>query len=190
MARNSLAPGYVVIHYTVAGLEHTQTLPVFPVMPAGTGTLLFSKGGSSIAWVTAITAYLNASKGLFSSADATLDFADLFTQADEFSAPVFQDTHSFAIAGTNATATTESGQAVFGWRTQNGGRGKSQWMETAFPDDFIQVPASYGTDAATFATYVLGATSIVYARDGSFMSSGIRLITKENDKLRKIRLNL
>lgn len=190
MASNCLAPGFVRVFYNSNTHEHRMTIPVFPVLPAGASTLLYEKGGATLAWLTGITAVITVIKARYPAA-ASFETAEIWTQADCESVPLLQDTQTLGIAGTLGSGATAYMQSLFTFRTQFGGRGKLMLMEPGGTVDVKSFPPTFGGDAAlqAISDYVIGSTSIVYARDNSFNASAIKYISKVNDKLRKKYLN-
>lgn len=184
MPINSLYPGFVKLFYNSNGHEHVQTIPVQPYIGVGGGWWLTRKDGTpGSVWTTQIVTYATLLRPYFHSSSA-INRAELWTMASPTSDPVYRETHTIALAGTSATAPTPYLQRSVTYRAQLGGLYRWMLMETSEVMNAELYPPFSGTDLA-MANYLTGGTSIVCARDGSFLVVPIRLLTKTNDQLRK-----
>lgn len=188
MAINCLAPGYTKIAYTSNAHPHTM---VIPVLPDGSGLAMHikTKAGASIVWSVGVGALVALLAPMFDTT-ATFSGAEIYTQDDCASAPVFQDSMALAIAGTNGGSAFRFQQYAFSFRSVLGGRGFIKLMESDWQGNDQKVPyAAMEATPKALADYLTGTTSLFYARDNSYLSACLNGVTKVNDELRKRYLN-
>jgi hypothetical protein len=184
MAINSLYPGFVKIFYNSNGHEHVQTVPVQPYIGVGGGWWLTRKDGTPGAvWTTQIATYAALLRPYIHTTGA-INRAELWTMASPTADPIYQDSVTLTLAGTNATVATPYLQRSVTYRSQTGGLYRFILMETSEGRDLEAYPPFSGIDLAT-ANYLVSGPSVVCARDGGFLVVPIRLLTKTNDQLRK-----
>jgi hypothetical protein len=187
---NCLAPGFIRLFYTSNSHPHVQ---VIPVSPSGSGgsIQLTQKNGSLVDWDTAMISYVALARAIFHTAD-TFDSAEIFTQADCDSAPVFQDNMTFSgINGTQTPADVPWSQDVMTFRTVGGGRAKLQFMETVYAVDLhVPIPGGSGSETDAIAAFATGSTSFITGRDNTYLAAPLNQTTKTNDQLRKKFLDL
>ncbi len=185
MASNCLAPGYVKIFYSSNGHSHTQTLPVKPASVVSNFHLL-TKDGTNVAIADALEAYYAVWAGFFATGD-TMDGFEQYTQANCASAPVFQGAGTLTgFIGASGSADVQWGQADFTFKSAGGGRGLLKLLETPLPVDTKSALNSYVSGTIRdFVDYLIGDSSWILARDNTYLSRPINLVTKTNDALRK-----
>lgn len=187
MTHSSMYPGYCKLKYTRGSVPHRQILPVYwaGAPTPGSEPTLTLKNASTVAADTAIAAYVAAIKPQFHSG-VTFVEAEWWRMDSEISDPYYLWTTSLNVAGTSGGTTQVAGQAVFTFRSQNGGILRLYYMETTdTPNTVVNPPYGAGTITKAVADYVTAGTSWITARDNGFLVAPIRKLTKTNDKLRK-----
>lgn len=182
---NCLAPGYAKLDYQSNGHQHVMTLPVIP--SGSGGSIVFEKkGGGTTTPLNAWDALADVLLPFFATGDS-FNAITVFTQADCDSAPVFQ--YTSVLTGQNGTAGGSDVpwvQTVLTFRSQDGGRGKFQFMESNEPNNQHFALSSVSTGAVhDLAVYLTSNDSWIAARDNSFLASALNLTSKTNDELRK-----
>lgn len=190
MARNSLSPGYLKIKYTSNAHPHVMTLPVNPVAPAGASTMLTDSSAAPQLWTSAVADIVLILKALLKTT-ASIDSAEVWTQATPTSVPIFQASVAVGVAGTSSAATVQWSQLAFSFRTAAGGRAKFVVLEGVNAVDNKYPAPLYAGNAAMQAvdSYLTGASCVVWGRDNAYIASGIQAVVKTNDALRKKFLN-
>lgn len=183
MTVNSLFPGFVRMLYTGNAHPHIQVLPVKSITPNGASWDLGTKSGGVLDWASAVLAYATVFVPFLASTDEVIS-ASLWQIASVGADPIFLAEDDISLAGTNAGAAVPMGQAVMTFRTSLGGLYRWYCMEPAIADDTILFPPYTGPFLALF-NYLTGVNSVVVGRDGGSPTSSIRLVSKENDALRK-----
>lgn len=190
MAIHSLAPSYCNMQYTVDAFIHHHVFPVIIEALDGDTTILDTKDGGSVLWTAGIDAYVLVLKYMYPTANATIDFVDLYSMPTDEDAPVFVSNYPVNVAGGSASAYIPSAQALVTYRSSGGNLGKSMFLETIYAANQKIAPAALPAAIDAVVDYLISGDSIVFARDGSPLSTAIRMTTKTNDKLRKLRLGL
>lgn len=183
MAANSLYPGFWRIHYTSNGHTHVMVVPVKPVNVGGTWFFQDKQGNTVSGLVAAATAYVTLLKPFMHTSSTFVD-VELWTMTTPTADPIFQDVQPLGIAGTGATATIPREQFVGTFRTQGGSLWRLYLMEAIVQTDQVINPP-YNATYATLVNGLTGNNSYVAGRDGSFLNSCVRFVSKENDALRK-----
>lgn len=186
MAVNTLAPGFVKLHYIGAqNIQHTMTFGVLNDNFALAIPTIKTKDGSSVAINTAVSAFVTILKALMAASVTFQDF-DLWSKPTPTDDPIWLYNGSLAVVGTNAAATVANSQLVASYRSGAGGNGKIYLLEQSYAVNNVYKPTAYG-DAAklALANYLIGTSSMVYARDNGFPVSVPRMMTKTNDVMRK-----
>lgn len=188
MATNSLAPGFIKVFYESSLAPHVMTFGIrAPGYNAGTGQWeVKQKNETVVYWVTGLTTLINLVKAVV-PATVTFQYAELWTQADENTAPVFVDTAQLTIVGTHASAVQPASQMVWSYRTGAGGTGKLTVLDQSAASPNVRfLGPNYGHALyKAVADHLVGTTSIVVGRDGDAPITVTKVITKTNDALRK-----
>jgi len=189
MAINCLAPGYIKLFYSSNGHAHVQTIPVKPASVAANFHVL-TKDNTNIDMAAAMTAFYAVWKPFFPATDS-LDSFEQYTQANCASAPVFQGTGTLVgLVGTAGGANVPWAQCDLTFKSAAGGRGIFKMLENVLAVDSKTDLNSYGASPeGDLRDYLIGSSSWFLARDGSYLSRPINLVTKTNDALRRKYLN-
>lgn len=183
MAINSLYPGFWKIHYTSNGHTHVMTVPVKPVNVGGVWFFQDKQGNTTAQLSAAATAYVTLIKPFMNTGSTFVD-VEFWSMATPTSDPIFQETVVLGIAGTSASATIAREQFSGAFRTVGGGLWRLYLMEAIVQIDQVTNPP-YNATYATLVNGLIGGQSYVAGRDGTFLSSCVRFVAKENDALRK-----
>lgn len=186
MAVNTLAPGFVKLHYIgPQNIQHTMTFGVLNDNFALAIPTIKTKDGSSVPINTAVAALVTILKALVAATVTFQDF-DLWSKPTPTDDPVWLYNGSLAVVGTNGTASVANSQLVASYRSGAGGNGKIYLLEQSYPVNNLYKPAAYG-DASklALANYLIGSSCMVYARDNGFPVTVPRMMTKTNDVMRK-----
>lgn len=195
MTQYSLAPGYVKLHYTTVvssvSMSHVMVLPILPSVLDGDDTLLIRKGAAAQLWSTCVDDFVAVLKAIMSAAGlSTIDFADLFSQADVDTAPVFESSHLIGVAGTGGSATQTNGQDTMSFRTSQGNKFNLRIIESINNPNVHQPYSILSTANKAIVDLLLGDDGFVVGRDGAYPSVFLFHTTKYNDVIRRKRLGL
>ena len=185
MAGNDIAPGFVLIHYSSPFGEHKAMIGCSPDGAIGSVWQLTTKSsGGDIPWTTGIDNYITVAKAmLFNSCVFT--YAELFGKLAG-QAPVWLDTYSINVAGTNGTNPVPASQVTFSYRDGLGGRGRIEFLDQSDPVNSKYRGPAYGNVAKlAVVAFMLSSTSWVFSRKGGFPQTVPQILTKTNDVLRK-----
>lgn len=193
MAQYSLAPGYIKLRYSVTinsiAMNHVMTIPIVPESPTWANLNVLQGNGVGVLWTTGITAFVNVAKKLYNASCTFVD-AILYRQDTPTSAPVVMATTALGITGDDAAANGQARGDLYFFTTTGGHPVKILLLENIFTPNLVQQYAALDVDQKAFVDYIKGTTSIVRGRDGLPAIAFQREITKNYDKVRKIRLAL
>jgi hypothetical protein len=161
-----------------------MTCGISPANP--TASIWNTAGGSTNAFDAALDAFVALLKPWFHTSDE-LQGAEVFTQADCASAPIFRFAYDLGgpIAGTSSTADAEWSQASLTFKAGAGGRFRLQLMEQIVAvDEKVALPTG-SAFIANLTNYILSVDNVLFARNNTFPVFPLNLVTKTNDKLRK-----
>lgn len=193
MAQNSLYPGYVVVHYTVAGRPHKQTIPVLPdatytpgESPSNIDFVLWD-GATVVSFAAAMDSYDDILDDGLNSTDGSITLAEFYQLATPTSDPEWVSVYEIGHAGGNAAATIPYSQKTTTFRTSSGGYWKHVVMDqsAALNVEDAYPFAANTTQLALWNYLQTTAGQWVRGRDGGRIVSGINSVTKTNDALRK-----
>jgi hypothetical protein len=190
MTVHSLSPGWLQLNYTSNSHAHRMIIPVQYVDESpdpGTPPMLFQKDGGQVALATAIGLFVDAIDPLFHTS-TTFDRVEAFAQDTPTSDPYWVSGYTItAQAGTDTVANTPYGMVVMSFRSDEGGIYKMYLMEGSIvPNQRVNAPTYGGvSELVAVLNYVMGAGSIVRARDGGSIISGVRMTSKYSDALRR-----
>jgi len=151
---------------------------------------VYLSGGSTIGLHTSTLAVVNVIEDMLSSADATIDYAELWRYTTGSFEATYVSSYSIGLPGTSAGTTWPGLSLINTFRTTNGGLMKTVLLDvTGVPN----VPTPYGdlTGALlAWADHVIDDTLSPYvARDGGRPFVCLRSFSGENEKIFKIRYN-
>lgn len=182
-----IGPGWLEVDYTANAHQHKMRLPCVYVGTPTPGSMpsVVLKDLTSLAADTALTAFLTVVKPFFKTTDA-FNNCTAWYKSTPTSAPVSLHQFNVGIAGTSANTPILAGQFVMTFRSLLGHHWRLYLMETGNAINVI-VKFPYTGFSGTLAihNYVIGGTSFIVARDGSYLSTSLRTVTKLNDALRK-----
>lgn len=192
MTTNTLYPGYFLMFYTVAGLEHKATLPVSANL-AGTGqpntTTIMRNNGNTIDAYNAMLAYCNQIRPLFHTS-VSFDRWELYAVNSPGGDAVFVDTDDISLAGTSTINPVIAVQMVAIARTSKGGIAKPTFLECSANPNSRFLSPTYGgsTPLTTLSNWLKGPDGWIIGRDGGRITQVTKYTSKTNDLLRKRRL--
>lgn len=115
------------------------------------------------------------------SADAEFSRSELWFITEGTLDATFYSVYELALAGTNAGANTLSQQTTFTFRSQAGGTGRIQLMESAFSGSLRQSPPFASAQANALSNYVIAAACPILARDNSPFIARIHQCDGQNE---------
>lgn len=184
MARHSLFPNSVTIHYTNNGHSHLMSLPVGAVAGSAPGWTLPVRAGSPIDWRTAVDDFAELLKVGFPTS-GSIDYAELFTYEATGSPAEFLAAHTIDVAGTNGSATQPFVQAVFPFKALGGTSMRLTILESVFGAN-VHVPyAGIVSGFIEIPDFILSDDDWIITRGGDFPFVSLGATSKVNDKLRK-----
>lgn len=184
---NSLSPAFMRVRYNSAGHDHVMTLPTkFVGTPTpGVEPNLRRHDGSSITASDFAADFLPLLSPFFHSGDA-LGSIDIWSQPLPEDDPVFIYSVPSAVTGGAAGADVVAVQTVFTFRTVHRGGFRLVLMEgTNSADNQANWP--FGGSGATYdlASYIIGDSCPIYARNNDAPAVPLKTVSKENDVLRR-----
>jgi hypothetical protein len=184
---NSLAPGFIVINeHSEFGL-HKRVLPtrVWTGLTGSSGTYV-PWGGGTISDHDMVFSFVTKIKEVMVT---TYHFDDytVYTQADENSPPLPRFTEIIDIAGLlTAADAVPASQGTMTFRTAAFGKFKLTLLDAIPSGDFLpQRPGDFTTDQSNLALEIESDANAWQARDGSQITTLLRLTWTLNEKLRK-----
>lgn len=184
MAKHSLYPGFVRLHYTTNGHAHVMVQPVIPTPSGASWQLGLVAGGEVDPWTNGIDDFVTVLFPLLKTTDH-IDSADLYTMATADATPLFRETYSIGVDGTSASANLPFGQLVFVYRSSVGNTYRNYIMEPPTANDERGGLGDLSGDTLTYAGFFLSGASYVFSRDGGRPLAMTHFTSKINDKLRK-----
>lgn len=188
-----LAPSFVKLKYTFAGMQHTQTIPCAlagDLIP-GEEPDISRKVGSPTSFSTAIDTYVAVFKTFF-GAGMDINFAEAWSKPTPADDPIWIFTYAVGVAGTAGVASKEALQMTVTFRTALGHLAKWYAMEVSggFDDNSRDTYPFSDGGATSIATYLTGGNSIFLGRDNASLVVPISVKWKYNDVILNKRLGI
>lgn len=177
--------------YGTVPLDHMQELNFDVASPPTPGdifaNIICNLTGGGTANMAAVTAsWVSILDNLFHTASA-FDHAEIWKyEAGTFEAS-FVSTYTVGTNGLSSSATPPAGQAIYTFRTTEGGIMKVSLMEASIPQDFPKAYAALSADEKAVVDAVTDGTFPWLARDTSRPFSFIRRYGGQNEALFKKR---
>lgn len=206
MTLNFSYPLQAKIHYSYDGLFHVHSVGLNPESPIETYTpgmdlsenILIAQNGTTMSFVDWVDVYMNGSvlhvpsfKGLTNwfSSGTTFDRAELWKYEEGSNVGIFIGVISLGTTGTAIAAAQPCGQAVYTFRTFEGGIARIQLMEGSQSNQTSQSAyGALGLEEQKWLTWqFLSTGSAVIAKDGSRLVSFIKRSFSQNEALFKRR---
>jgi len=189
---NYPGPDELRIVYTVAGLTHVQRLNCqVNGYPAGAFTMadldFLTKVGGTVQADTAIDAWVVLFKALLNAANSTLDYAELWHYEFESFVAAFQCNYPISVAGTSGSSNIAAGQAIFTFRTQEGGKMRLDFMETVIAVGTSLQYSALNAGQQAIVDFVLSNDNWILARDTSYPNTFHQMHPGQNEALFKAR---
>lgn len=145
-------------------------------------------GGGTLALHTQVDALVALLKPLMSAADATIDYAELWTYEESTFNADFLSSYDIGEAGTHASAAGVAHETISTFRTTNGGILKAVILENPGTYDVPYAYADLDSAWQAFVNYVKHATqSPFYARDNGRPFTFLKAFNGQNEHLFKKR---
>lgn len=191
---NSLAPGFILLHYEGLSGQHVATLPCgVPLFDVADGNYTIPRrNGDRGRWFDAVTDYAMLASALCPTT-TNFTFAELWEKTTPNADPLFRDTHEVLRIGSALPGNEGVGrQAVFSGRTGAGGIAKRYVLDVQLGIDRNLRPPIYDAfvSVRNWANSMTAPNTWHVGRDGGFVIAAIRVLTKTNDSLRKRVFNL
>jgi len=184
MARHSLFPNSITIHYTSNSHDHTMVLPVGVVAGSAPAWTIPVRSGSPVDWRDAVDDFAALLAPLLDTS-SSIDYAELFTYEATDSPGEFLAAHTIDVAGTNVGAASPWVQLVMPFKAVGGNSLRLTLLESVLdPDEHVPY-ASMVPQAQDVADFILSTDDWISTRGGSFPTVSLGSTTKINDKLRK-----
>lgn len=184
MARHSLFPNSITIHYTSNSHDHNMTLPVGAVAGTAPGWTLPVKTGAPVDWRTAVDDFAALLADLL-SASSSVDYAELFTYEATGSPAEFLAAHTIDLAGTAAGAAVAYVQTLFPFKAIGGNSLRLTLLESTEGADRHEPYSAMFAEEKAIADFILSDDDWLLTRGGTYPSVSLGVTTKVNDKLRK-----
>jgi len=184
MARHSLFPNSITIHYTSNSHDHLMVLPVGVVAGTAPGWTLPTRDLATIDWRTAVDAFAVLLADLLSTSDS-IDYAELFTYEATGSPAEFLAAHTIDQAGTNVGSAVAWSQLVMPFKAVGGLSLRLTLMESVLVVDLHEPYSAMVPQAQDIADFILSDDDWIKTRGDAFPSVSLGYSTKINDKLRK-----
>ena len=190
MTLNFPGPFQLRINYQVNGQPHTQRLnlslstdpgPGYPF--SGYGVL--QKNLASVGLQVALDAWVVLLRNMWNSADCNFNDCELWKYAPASEDATFHAAHAIGLAATNATATAVAGQARMSLISTLGGSMFVDFMESIYAPGPTDAYPFAPTEVGAIATFLLGSTNWVLARDGAHPAAARRWNPGQNEALWK-----
>lgn len=187
MAINFPGPYGVEIGYTVNGLQHKMNLNCDVTNSPNNGDAFSTinvaqNNGVDTQLDGAVDLLLGLIDGFFHTSD-TFDYADLYIYtASSFERTLVSSYTPSITAGASANSTEEASQAIYTFRTLEGGIARLVLMEPNFRDNSQLSYNALGASHQALADYVTGTTGWIIGRDTSRIWSFIRRSSGGNEK--------
>jgi len=184
MARHSLFPNSITIHYTSNAHDHVMVLPVGVVAGSAPGWTLPVRSGSPVDWRDAVDDFA-ALLAILIATGGSVDYAELFTYEATDSPAEFLAAHTIDEAGSNSDPAQDFVQSVFPFKAVGGNSLRLTILETTALAD-IHVPyTSIGLGFIDVVDFILSDDDWIITRGGTYPTVSLGMTTKINDKLRK-----
>lgn len=184
MARHSLFPNSITIHYTTNGHSHTMTLPVGVVAGSAPAWTLPTRDLGTVDWRTAVDDFAALLAALITT-DGSVDYAELFTYEATDSPAEFLAAHTINVDGDNVGSATPYVQLVYPFKATGGNSVRVTLMESVAAANQHTPYASLGSGYVEIADFILSDDDWIITRGGTFPSVSLGITSKVNDKLRK-----
>lgn len=184
-------PYEVEIFYVEGGITHKQRLNCKIVAEGNVGDPFsaFSveqRNGSAVSLDNALGSYTNLMKVIF-AASSNITIANLYKYAPNSYDKTFLATHDINLVGTGAGGANLNHQLMLTFTTQAGNGMRLTWLDDNNTLDTRIPIRDAGTPINNLANFVVGATSWIVARDGTYPIGRLNSVQGQNEALFKRR---
>jgi hypothetical protein len=188
MALNFPGPYGLRLFYTVDSLAHKAEYNIDLVSSPDVGTpfdeiFAVSRGAGDYRLDNLVDDWIGVIDNLFSAADSTFDYVELWRYVPDSFETVYISTYSIGVAGASPSAHTGASQRVFTFRTTEGGIMRVMLLETPFGS--IPGITPYGDLTGSnqaLMDFVVSGANCFLGRDTSYPIVPLRLLTGQNEK--------
>lgn len=184
MARHSLFPNSITIHYTANGHSHNMTLPVAAISGSAPGWLLTQRDDSTVDWRDAVDEFAVLCEALYPTG-ASFDYAELFTYEATDSPAEFLAAHTIDLAADGGGSSAPYVQVVFPFKATGGNSLRLTLLESTAAANQHTPYASLATGYSQIAEFLLSSDDWIITRGGTYPTVSLGITSKVNDKLRK-----
>lgn len=170
-------------------MPHTMTVPVNVVVWNGGSTNVVLKDGSNRLWTTAILDLLTTIAPMYHTT-STFPTWELWRQDTATSDPVLVATSSSALIGGSASLSVLGSGANMAFRSTEDSAYRLLLLESNQAADQRKAYSVLSATQKAPIDYLLGNTSLVYARSNAYLNTFGLYTSKTYDKLRKKRLGM
>jgi hypothetical protein len=190
MTLNFPGPFQLRVNYQVQGQPHTQRLNLALSTDPGPGFAFtaystLQRNLASVGLQAAADAWIVLLRPMFNSTNANFNDIELWKYAPASEDATFHAAYAVGLAGTNATATVTAGQARMSLISTLGGAHFIDFMESIYPPGVTDAFPFASVEVGAVATFLLGTTNWVLARDGSHPAAARRWNPGQNEALWK-----
>jgi len=194
MPRKSLAPAFVVVNYTAIvnsiTLPHQMIIPVNVAVWAGDSTNIIQKGGGNQLWSTAVGTFLATIVPMYHTSSVFSNY-ELWRQDSASSDPVLISIFTPAgLVGTSGGIAVLGGGTCYAFRSTEDSAYRLILIESNQGYNQRLAYASLSATQKAPVDYLLGSTSLLYARSNAYLATFGILTSKCYDKVRKKRLGM
>lgn len=189
MSRFDIGPDFVKLHYQSNGHQHVMQFSVKLADYPDPGEMpdFLTKENGQVAANLAMEALVATMRDLISNTSYFTSW-DVFHKETPAADPVWLYTGAIVLGqGTVVSAAVPASQFAITYRSALGGHYRWQLMEGVIGANAVFPPQdiSGGEALGDLNTLLVGPTAFVVARDGAYLTSPIRGVSKINDKLRR-----
>lgn len=184
-------PYEVEIFYTEGSVEHKQRLNCSIVGEAGVGEpfsafSVDSRGGAAIALNAAVDAYIALMRPFFAST-TNITIANLYKYVANSYDKSFLATYDINQLGSAVGSAQLNHQTFLTFTTQIGNNIKLTWLDDVSSSNSRIPIRDSGVGYQAMATYLVGSTNWILARDGAFPAGRLNFVGGQNEALFKRR---
>lgn len=185
MAKHSLYPGFVKVHYTSNAHPHVMVLPInADPTPSGDSYTIPTRSSGAVDWQDAVTALVTLLAPMFDGA-SNFSAAELYN-FEAFPAPAdFLQGFSLDVDGSSDDPAVAYAQLVMPFKGVGSTAVRPSLMECVIPTDVHSSYADAGVSEKAILDFILSADDWIVTRGGGFPTVSLGYVTKINDKLRK-----
>lgn len=194
MPRKSLAPAFVVVNYSTVvnsiTFPHQMVIPVNVLVWGGDATNVVVKNGTNVLWSTAVGTFLATVVPIYHTSSLFSTY-ELWRQDTASSDPQLISIFTpAALAGTSAGVSVLGSGVCYAFRSTEDSAYRLILIESNQGSEQRKAYSALSATLKAPVDYLLGTTSLVYARSNAYLATFGIFTTKIYDKVRKKRLGM